>query len=97
MISQFKEKPDGGYYCSECHMSFGEPQTACPYCGSIVSNYEELITVKEPSEIIIGGRWWENYQPGFRASIGAIDDYCGDELDYELLKKVVEKVKEQKK
>lgn len=59
MISNFKEKPDGGYYCSECRMSFGDLQATCPYCGSFVSNYEELI-VK---------------QRGLRAEAGIIEDY----------------------
>lgn len=46
MISNFKEKPDGGYYCSECRMSFGELQATCPYCGSIVANYEDIAVIR---------------------------------------------------
>ena len=87
MISNFKEKPEGGYYCSECHMSFGDLQTTCPYCGSIVSNYEELITKQEQPDIIIGGRWWEEYYPDG-------DDYTDDELDYKKLIEIVKKVQE---
>lgn len=44
MVSIFKEKPDGSYYCSECRMSFPEPLATCPYCGSWCSNYETLIS-----------------------------------------------------
>lgn len=59
MTTTFKEGTNG-FYCAECRMSFAEPQVTCPYCGSIVSNYEELIIKQEPPDIIIGGRWWEN-------------------------------------
>ena len=59
MTTTFKEGTNG-FYCAECRMSFGEPQATCPYCGSIVSNYEELVIRQEPPDIIIGGRWWEN-------------------------------------
>lgn len=59
MTTTFKEGTNG-FYCAECRMSFAEPQATCPYCGSIVSNYEELITKQEPPDIIIGGRWWED-------------------------------------
>lgn len=43
MTTTFKEDTNG-FYCAECRMSFDEPQAACPYCGSLVSNYEELLT-----------------------------------------------------
>ena len=59
MTTTFKEEANG-FYCAECRMSFAEPQATCPYCGSIVSNYEELIIKQNPPDIIIGGRWWEN-------------------------------------
>ena len=59
MTTTFKEGTHG-FYCAECRMSFAEPQATCPYCGSIVSNYEELVTKQEPPDILIGGRWWEN-------------------------------------
>ena len=59
MTTTFKEGANG-FYCAECRMSFAEPQATCPYCGSIVSNYEELIIKQDPPEIIIGGRWWED-------------------------------------
>lgn len=62
MVTTFKETLNG-FYCAECRMSFTEPQTTCPYCGSIVTNYEELVTQKEPPEIIVGGRWWEEQEP----------------------------------
>lgn len=44
MITTFKESPSGSFYCTECRMAFGEPYTTCPYCGSIVSNYQTLIS-----------------------------------------------------
>ena len=44
MVSIFKENSDGSFYCAECRMSFGEPHSYCPYCGSIVSNYETLVS-----------------------------------------------------
>lgn len=59
MTTTFKER-ENGFYCAECRMSFAEPQATCPYCGSIVSNYEELVIKQNPPDIIIGGRWWEN-------------------------------------
>lgn len=62
MITTFKEGTNG-FYCAECRMSFAEPQATCPYCGSIVTNYEELVTQKELPEIIVGGRWWEEQKP----------------------------------
>lgn len=47
MVSIFKEKPSGGYYCADCRMSFSELHTSCPYCGSVVANYEELLIKEE--------------------------------------------------
>lgn len=49
MTTIFKEK-NNGFYCAECRMSFAEPQSICPYCGSIVSNYEELLIEKFKEE-----------------------------------------------
>lgn len=43
MTTTFKEGTNG-FYCAECRMSFSEPQAICPYCGSIITNYEELLT-----------------------------------------------------
>lgn len=51
MVTTFKASLNG-FYCAECRMVFGEPHAACPYCGSIVSNYETLVSQKELSEII---------------------------------------------
>ena len=42
MLTTFKEGING-FYCAECRMSFGEPQATCPYCGSFVTNYEDII------------------------------------------------------
>lgn len=47
----FKERPSGGYYCAECRMSFGELHTTCPYCGSFISNYEDLLIKEENNTI----------------------------------------------
>ena len=91
MISKFKEKPEGGYYCSECHMSFSDVQTTCPYCGSIVSNYEELVTHFNNGGFV---SYDEFPLRGLRERANTLDDYIGDELDHELLKKVIEKLKE---
>lgn len=51
MTTTFKEKPTGGYYCAECRMSFGDLHTTCPYCGSVVSNYENLLIQNENDKI----------------------------------------------
>lgn len=80
MTTTFKEGTHG-FYCAECRMSFAEPQTICPYCGSIVSNYEELVTKQEPPDIIIGGRWWE-------------DEIEEDTSDNELYQKILTLIKE---
>ena len=60
-MSVLKENPRGGYYCSECRMSTAEPVEYCPFCGSVISNYETILinNSKEPPDIIIGGRWYE--------------------------------------
>ena len=75
MISNFKEKPDGGYYCSECRMSFGDLQTTCPYCGSFVSNYEELVVNRR----------------GLRAEAGIIEDDPDYKAIMEILELIKEK------
>lgn len=81
MTTTFKENANG-FYCAECRMSFSEPQATCPYCGSIVSNYEELIIKQEnPPDIIIGGRWWEN-------------QIESEPVDTELYEKLVSLIKE---
>ena len=60
MISTLKENPNGGFYCSECRMSTSEPVEVCPFCGSIISNYEQIFIDNSNSpDIIIGGRWYE--------------------------------------
>ena len=43
MVSTLKEKPGGGFYCSECRMSTTEPVETCPFCGSIISNWMDVI------------------------------------------------------
>lgn len=44
LITTFKEKTSGGFYCTECCMSFDKSYAICPYCGRIVTNFEELLT-----------------------------------------------------
>lgn len=43
MIATLKEKISGGFYCSECRMSTSEPVDTCPFCGSIMSNWMDII------------------------------------------------------
>ena len=47
MVSTLKEKPSGGFYCSECRMSTSEPVETCPFCGSIISNWMDIIIKQE--------------------------------------------------
>lgn len=58
-MSVLKENPHGGFYCSECRMSTAEPVEYCPFCGSIISNYETILinNSRESSDIIIGRRY----------------------------------------
>lgn len=43
MVATLKEKIDGNFYCSECRMCLAEPATTCPFCGSMITNYEEVV------------------------------------------------------
>ena len=43
MISTIKEKPNGGFYCSECRISLPNITENCPFCGSWISNYQEML------------------------------------------------------
>ena len=52
MTTTFKEGTNG-FYCAECRMSFSEPQATCPYCGSIVSNYEDIIVRGQRAQLDI--------------------------------------------
>lgn len=47
MVSILKENPNGGFYCSECRMSTSEPVETCPFCGSIISNWMDIIIKQE--------------------------------------------------
>ena len=51
MVSTLKEKPNGGFYCSECRMSTAEPVEVCPFCGSIISNWMDVIIKQENDRI----------------------------------------------
>lgn len=68
MTTTFKEGANG-FYCAECRMSFGEPQATCPYCGSIVSNWLDLMVqhqlIKEEDEVKTGSdNLWEELKTG---------------------------------
>ena len=47
MISTLKETP-GGFYCSECHMPLTESVITCPFCGSLITNYENILAENAP-------------------------------------------------
>lgn len=51
MVSTLKENPSGGFYCSECRMSTSEPVEVCPFCGSIISNWMDVIIKQENDRI----------------------------------------------
>lgn len=51
MVSTLKENPRGGFYCSECRMSTSEPVEVCPFCGSIISNWMDVIIKQENDRI----------------------------------------------
>lgn len=51
MVSTLKENPSGGFYCSECRMSTSEPVEVCPFCGSIISNWMDVIIKQENDKI----------------------------------------------
>ena len=51
MVSTLKEKPNGGFYCSECRMSTAEPVETCPFCGSIISNWMDIVIKQENDRI----------------------------------------------
>lgn len=96
MVTTFKENSSGGYYCAECRMSFGEPQATCPYCGSFVTNYEEIVSRPNLDTYATGGIISYDDVPilrGTRVNALCYDDYIGDELDHDLLKKIVEIVR----
>ena len=51
MVSTLKENSSGGFYCSECRMSTSEPVEVCPFCGSIISNWMDVIIKQENDRI----------------------------------------------
>ena len=51
MVSTLKENPNGGFYCSECRMSTSEPVETCPFCGSVISNWMDIIIEQENNRI----------------------------------------------
>ena len=51
MVSTLKENPNGGFYCSECRMSTAEPVETCPFCGSIISNWMDIVIKQENDRI----------------------------------------------
>lgn len=51
MVSTLKENPNGGFYCSECRMSTSDPVEICPFCGSVISNWMDIIVKQENDRI----------------------------------------------
>ena len=51
MVSTLKEKPNGGFYCNECRMSMTDPVEICPFCGSVISNWMDIIIKQENDRI----------------------------------------------
>ena len=51
MVSTLKEKPNGGFYCSECRMSMTDPVEICPFCGCVISNWMDIIIKQENDRI----------------------------------------------
>lgn len=49
MVATLKERMNSGFYCSECRMSTSEPVETCPFCGSIITNWMDII-IKEANE-----------------------------------------------
>lgn len=76
MVSTLKENPNGGFYCSECRMSTSEPVTTCPFCGSIITNWEDIMIKRDNSDFD-----------------KVVDEFTYNELDHELLHKVLTKLK----
>ena len=92
MTTTFKEGTDG-FYCAECRMSFAEPQATCPYCGSLVSNYEELLTSSIVNTFIsdITSSPPPQEIRGLRRNAGIIDD--SPMIDPEILLKKLKEYK----
>lgn len=51
MIAKLKESPNGGFYCSECRMSTPDPVDTCPFCGSMITNWEEIARVHSTMDL----------------------------------------------
>lgn len=86
MVSTLKEKPNGGFYCSECRMSIADLTETCPFCGSVISNYEAIIAQNNTPDIIIGGRWWET----------PVEEIGPEPIDEEAWNKIVSIVRRKK-
>ena len=99
MVSTLKENPNGGFFCSECRMSISEPVETCPFCGSIVSNWMDIVIKQENDNLrlmfdldpITGkNKFARNELAGQRAA-HAIDDYSF--MNKEEIKEILEKMK----
>lgn len=82
MVSTLKENPSGGFYCSECRMSTAEPVEVCPFCGSVISNWMDIMIKQENDRIrpfmdidpVTGkNKYAPNFQ-GKRMYISPVDD-----------------------
>lgn len=48
-MATIKINENGGKYCSECRIGIQRLAPYCPFCGSFLSNYEEIL-IKETKE-----------------------------------------------
>ena len=101
MVSTLKENPSGGFYCSECRMSTSEPVEVCPFCGSIISNWMDIIIKQEndrmrPLMDIDPETGKNKYAPdetmvGMRIKTSIIDD--SSFIDKEEIEKIITEMK----
>ena len=101
MVSTLKERPNGGFYCSECRMSTSDPVEVCPFCGSIISNWMDLVISQENermrANIDIDPETGKNrYAPdetliGMRVKTSIIDD--SSFIDKKEIEKIITEMK----
>ena len=99
MVSTLKEKPNGGFYCSECRMSTTEPVETCPFCGSIISNWMDIVIKQENDRTrpmfdidpTTGKNKYASDFQGKRLHISPIDD--SSFINKEDIKKIITQMK----
>ena len=47
MVGKIRESIDGNFVCSERRICMGQPAEACPFCGSIMSNWMDIVVERE--------------------------------------------------